>query len=94
MSFGIWKVFLETQQVVRRYIEEAAQRSDIFQTGFITIPFNIGNLSLRHAHFGTQFCLIQFSFFPEQSDFLSKGQFHIHHRVKFIIDSNFLFTFR
>ena len=76
----IWKAFGKSKEIVCRYIEEFAQRSQIIYTGFVSVVFNVGNPSLCHVYSMAQFCLIQFFFFPQKSDFLSQRQFHLYHR--------------
>ena len=87
-------MFWETKKIVSRNMEKSAKCSDILHTGFIPVILNIRNPALCHSHSLSQLRLIQFQFLPEQSDFLPQSHFHRHHRGYFIIDSNFLFTFR
>lgn len=84
----------ETEQIVCRNPEVPAKQSNIFDSGLVFPAFNVGYLSLRHIDCLAQLCLIQLVLFPQQPYFFTEGQFHLHHRCQFIIDGNFLFTFR
>lgn len=94
MSLRIWQILRKTQKIVCRYIKVNAQCPDILHTGFILPQFQIGNLSLCHIQLVSQFRLVHIPFLPKKADLLPQCQFHIHHRAYFIIDANFLFTFR
>ena len=94
LSLGVGHILRKAQQIVGRNIEEAAQSLHILYAGFILIIFQIRDLSLGHIDDCSEFSLIQFFFFSEKFDLFAEGQFHNYHRPNFIIDSNFLFTFR
>ena len=87
-------MLLESKQIVGGYVKETAQYFQVFYTGFILIIFQIRHLSLGHINCTTQFCLIQFPVFSKKSYLFAEAKFHIHHRLQFIIDAIFLFTFR
>ena len=46
-------------------MKKHADRLDILEAGFISIPLQIGDLSLGHAELFTQLSLIQFHLLPE-----------------------------
>ena len=54
-----------------------AEQPDILHAGLILSTLDVGDLALGHLHFPAQFRLIQFFFFPKESDFFAKCQFHI-----------------
>jgi len=86
--FGIRKVLRESEEIVCRDIEKSAKGFQIIDAGFVSVVFNIRNPSLCHVYGTTQFCLIQFFFFPQKPDFLSKCQFHLYHQNE-LIDADF-----
>ena len=94
VSFGIGKWLWKTQEIVSRNPEMGAYDLDVLQAGFVLAPFQIRNFALGHVQKFTQLRLIQFLFFPEKLELLTKCHVHSHHRLYFIIDRKNLFHYR